>query len=149
VKDESEIEEGAFDNVEEQGSFRMNDDFNSYEKELVSPMCNSPIEQDKETILPSSGLWTATGTGLWTPTKTEDRTSNGPEAWKLWVAARIGSSDVFGEVYKNETRHVSKRIDIEGEGIKSFELWRPSGRIPESPRNWLIQKRASKVEFRY
>ncbi|KAF4637775.1 hypothetical protein G7Y89_g294 [Cudoniella acicularis] len=42
-----------------------------------------------------------------------------------------------------------KRQPTKVKSIESTEMWRPSRDIPQSPRNWLVTRRVSKVEFRY
>jgi hypothetical protein len=42
-----------------------------------------------------------------------------------------------------------KREDASLTKIESSEMWRPSYGLPESPKNWLVNRRASRVEFRY
>ena len=42
-----------------------------------------------------------------------------------------------------------KREDASLKTIESAEMWRPSYGLPESPKNWLVNRRISKVEFRY
>jgi len=42
-----------------------------------------------------------------------------------------------------------KRDEISLGQLESTELWRPNLSIPVSPKNWLINRRVSKVEFRY
>jgi hypothetical protein len=42
-----------------------------------------------------------------------------------------------------------RRGDASSNRIESAEMWRPSMGLPESPTNWLVDRRASRVEFRY
>jgi hypothetical protein len=42
-----------------------------------------------------------------------------------------------------------KRGDASSNRIESAEMWRPSMGLPESPTNWLVNRRTSRVEFRY
>ena len=42
-----------------------------------------------------------------------------------------------------------RREDASVSNIESTEMWRPSYGLPESPKNWLVNRRASRVEFRY
>ncbi|KAE9377091.1 hypothetical protein N431DRAFT_462884 [Stipitochalara longipes BDJ] len=42
-----------------------------------------------------------------------------------------------------------RREDASSNKIESTEMWRPTYGFPEEPKNWLVNKRASRVEFRY
>jgi hypothetical protein len=42
-----------------------------------------------------------------------------------------------------------KREDASLTKIENTEMWRPSYGLPESPKNWLVNRRTSRVEFRY
>jgi hypothetical protein len=42
-----------------------------------------------------------------------------------------------------------KREDAPLNQIESTQMWRPYYGLPESPKNWLVNKRPSRVEFRY
>ncbi|KAH6678337.1 hypothetical protein B0J14DRAFT_320036 [Halenospora varia] len=42
-----------------------------------------------------------------------------------------------------------KREVTEIKQLESFQMWKPSMEMPESPKNWLVKRKLSKVEFRY
>jgi hypothetical protein len=46
-------------------------------------------------------------------------------------------------------RSRKKRGDVSLNQVESTQMWRPYYGLPESPKNWLMNKRLSRVEFRY
>jgi len=86
---------------------------------------------------------------MWEPFTGQSKSRDVEIKNNLWIPTSTDSPNLFEEIYKSEKRLASNKREEKVAGIKSFELWRPSGIIPQSPRNWLIQKRGSRVDFRY
>jgi len=69
-----------------------------------------------------------------------------------WVAPISGASSSAAVIFTNphaEPWVRAKRGDETVAGIESTELWHMDRNLPESPRNWLVTRRVSKVDFRY
>ncbi|KAE8453840.1 hypothetical protein EG329_009352 [Mollisiaceae sp. DMI_Dod_QoI] len=68
--------------------------------------------------------------------------------WEMRPEISIPSPTLF------ENPHIQpwnpkKREESALNQLESTELWLPGGSFPESPKNWLVQRRFSRVEFRY
>jgi hypothetical protein len=70
----------------------------------------------------------------------------------IWVAPMPPTSSSPAVIFPNphaEPWVRAKRTDEAVVGIESTELWHMDMNLPQSPRNWLVTRSFSKVEFRY
>ena len=86
---------------------------------------------------------------LWEPTT--HRSTKEPERLSLWKPQIVEEVE---EIMTFANPHVgpwvkANRAPDPLKVIESQALWRPTLEIPQSPRNWLVTRNASKVQFRY
>ncbi|KAK0128816.1 hypothetical protein ONS95_000766 [Cadophora gregata] len=72
--------------------------------------------------------------------------------WQPQSTATLTSPALFTNPHSQpwvRTKRTDEALGLTGTEIESSDLWRPSMALPESPKNWLVKKRFSRVEFRY
>lgn len=73
------------------------------------------------------------------------------ESTKLWEARpapAVHSPGIFSNPH-SEPWSRKKRDEMAVEEMESQEMWKRDTAMPQSPNDWLIKKRSSRVEFRY
>lgn len=69
----------------------------------------------------------------------------------LWAPRNVTppqSQDLFQDLHTAPWERKKREVTEIGQ-LESFRMWKPSMEMPESPKNWLVKRRFSKVEFRY
>ncbi len=92
-----------------------------------------------ESAVKNSIIWTAL------PGKQSAKSEN---MWNAGPAFDPSSLSPFCNPHTHSWNR-KKRDDASLKKIESSEMWRQSYGVPESPKNWLLNRRVSKVEFRY
>jgi hypothetical protein len=113
-----------------------------------------PVPVRSETVREVSALPTPSRSSTWTAPK-RSNTISGSQGNGLWVPAerkgqaREKSAAMLDVPSKRQTsnRHSSWRAEVET--VESTELWRPKWGLPDSPKDWLRSRRATKVDFRW
>jgi hypothetical protein len=96
----------------------------------------------------SAAAKSVTPSYVWTPPLPKEPTVHQNIMWE----ARSESSSPSPRLFPNphsEPWSRKKRDTAEPNEIECTELWRPSRDMPPSPKNWLLKRRFSRVEFRY
>ncbi|KAF8867001.1 hypothetical protein BDZ45DRAFT_667000 [Acephala macrosclerotiorum] len=70
------------------------------------------------------------------------------QMWEVRSEISLPSPTLFENPH-NQPWNPKKRDEASLSELESAELWRPSMTQPESPINWLVKRRFSRVEFRY
>jgi hypothetical protein len=83
---------------------------------------------------------------MWTPRTIAEEESNG--LWMSRSSAAIPSPVLLSNPHAGPWNK-KKRGSMSTKDITSAELWRLSNALPDSPKHWLMNRRISKVDFRY
>jgi hypothetical protein len=68
--------------------------------------------------------------------------------WEPASSPEISSSVLFSNPHVESWRR-KRRESMSVKAIQSAEMWKRSAPMPESPKHWLVDRRISRVEFRY
>ena len=86
---------------------------------------------------------------MWTPrTNTESSEDDSTGLWMSRSTDAIPSPALFSNPHARPWDK-KKRGSMSTKDITSAELWRLSNALPDSPKYWLMNRRISKVDFRY
>lgn len=114
----------------------------------------TPAASRSETEPEALALAAPGRTSTWT-TLRRSNTSSDSQGKSLWVPAankdqaQQKSSAMMDITMKRPSSHSHLWRQVEVGKVESTELWRPKWGLPESPKNWLTSRRATKVDFRY
>lgn len=115
---------------------------NSTELFSKSPKAQNVTHWLHDTTKSAATSWSAPST-----------TTQATQITRMWES-KLGDNQAPGSLFSNEHDYPWLRStrDLTSEPlaeIKSTDMWRPSRELPQSPRNWLVSRRFSRVEFRY
>jgi hypothetical protein len=84
----------------------------------------------------------------WTPSLVQEEAENEMKMWESQSKDAVQSPTLFSNPHSAPWEQ-KKRQPAPLKTIESTNMWRPSMAIPLSPKNWLVRRKFSKVEFRY
>jgi len=115
---------------------------------------DSPAPPRSETVTDTSVVPARGSASTWTAPK-RSNTISGSQCNGLWVPAegkehdQLKSSPTYVVPSKRPPSYKPAQRQAGVDKVESTELWHPKWGQPESPKNWLTSRRATKVDFRY
>jgi hypothetical protein len=118
-------------------------------KELFKPMVPR-LESDIHWLHSTSKVpRTSSRAQTWTaPLSTGPKEQNSNTMWESRSSPAISSPAIFSDAHI-EPWHRKKREPTPLKETESCQMWRLSTVMPETPKHWLVNRRVSRVEFRY
>lgn len=122
---------------------------------LASTLLERSPEPSRSDTVPEASVLPKPGRSSTWMTPRRSNTVSGSQFKGLWVPAtkqehaQETSSTIPEYPVKRPSsyKHSSRQLGLDK--VESTELWRPKRGLPESPKEWLRSRRATKVDFRY